>query len=171
MNEVKGRVWKFGDNIDTDLITSSKWLDQPVEELVKHVFEGIMPEFAGGVRNGDVIVAGLNFGCGSSREEAPAALKRLGISCIIAESFSRTFFRNCIAIGLPAVICKGVAGDFKQGDNAVIELGGGMRITNSSTGRAMQAEPMEGSVLSIVESGGIIEKLKLISNEINESCR
>jgi 3-isopropylmalate dehydratase small subunit len=170
MKEIKGKVWKFGDNIDTDLITTTKLLELPIEELATHVLEAIMPEFAGQVRPGDVIVAGRNFGCGSSREEAPAALKQLGVGCIVAESYARTFFRNCIAIGLPAVICKDIGNIFKQGDTALVDFGEEMRITNVAGGRALRGEPMDSSILSIVESGGMMEKLKLLSKSINEKC-
>ena len=99
MNVIKGKVWKFGDNIDTDVISPSKYMEAPMDEQVKHVMEAINPKFSQEVKPGDIIVAGRNFGCGSSRETAPDLIKRLGIAAVVAESFARIFFRNSVAIG------------------------------------------------------------------------
>jgi 3-isopropylmalate dehydratase small subunit len=161
MKEIKGKVWILGDNISTDLIAPGQYLDAAIDEVVKHVFEANLPEFVKEMCSGDIIVAGRNFGCGSSRENAPEALKKLGISCIAAESFARIFFRNAIAIGLPVVICKGVAGQFKQGETAVVDFREA-RVKNISSGAMLQGEPFSGDIVAIVESGGILEKLKLI---------
>ena len=161
MNEITGKVWKLGDNIDTDAIAPGEYLDAPIEEVVKHVFEHTRPEFAREDQQGDIIVAGRNFGCGSSRENAPAALKELGIGCIAAVSFARIFFRNAIAIGLPVVICKGIPDIFNEGDAAVIDFRNA-RVRNASTGAELEGERFSDDILSIVESGGILEKLKSV---------
>ncbi len=159
MKEIEGRVWKLGDDINTDLIAPGQYLDAPIDEVVKHIFENTRPEFVKEVRQGDIIVAGRNFGCGSSRENAPEALKKAGIECIVAESFARIFFRNAIAIGLPVVICNGIAASFNDREIASIDIRAA-RIQNVSTGKAVQGEMFPDEILSIVESGGILEKLK-----------
>jgi 3-isopropylmalate dehydratase small subunit len=161
MKEIKGKVWILGDNISTDLIAPGQYLDAPIDEVAKHVFESHLPEFVSEVCSGDIIVAGRNFGCGSSRENAPEALKKLGISCIAAESFARIFFRNAIAIGLPVVICRGVAGLFKRGETAAVDFREA-RVKNVTSGATLQGDLFTADILSIVESGGILEKLKLI---------
>ena len=159
MNTIEGRVWKFGDNIDTDLIVPGQYLDAPVEEAVKHALESVRPDFAKEVREGDIVVAGKNFGCGSSRENAPIVLQKLGVGCIVADSFARIFFRNSIAIGLPLVTCKGAAGIFSEGDTARVEFREA-RVQNPASGAALQGEPLSGDILAIVEKGGILELLK-----------
>lgn len=159
MNTIEGRVWKFGDSIDTDLIVPGQYLDAPVDEAAKHALESIRPDFAREVRNGDILVAGKNFGCGSSRENAPIVLQKLGVGCIVAESFARIFFRNAIAIGLPLVTCKGAAGIFSEGETARVEFREA-RVQNPKSGAALQGEPLSGDILAIVEKGGILELLK-----------
>jgi 3-isopropylmalate/(R)-2-methylmalate dehydratase small subunit len=159
MEAFQGRVWKFGDNVDTDAIVSGKYLDAPVEESSQHVFESTRPEFVGEVKQGDIIVAGSNFGCGSSRENAPETLKVLGIGCVLAESFGRIFFRNAIAIGLPAVMCKGVSESFEDGDTASMELKEA-RVDNVTRGGSLAAEPLSDDILLILDAGGILNVLK-----------
>ena len=163
MKEMKGKVWKLGNNIDTDLIVPGQYLDAPIEEVVKHVFESILPEFINEVRSSDIIIAGKNFGCGSSRENAPAALQKLGIACIVAESFARIFFRNSIAIGLPVVICKRVTDIFNGGENASVSFRKAS-VENLNSGVTLQGELPSDDILSIVEKGGILEMLKFIKN-------
>ncbi len=159
MNEIKGKVWKLGNNIDTDLIAPGQYLDAPMDEVAKHVFESIRPEFAKEVHKGDILIAGRNFGCGSSRENAPEALKKLGIGCIVAESFARIFFRNSIAIGLPVVICHNISSVFNEGEIASIDFRQAC-IQNISKGVEIHGETFSDEILSIVESGGILEKIK-----------
>jgi 3-isopropylmalate dehydratase small subunit len=161
MSQVKGKIWKLGDNIDTDVIVSGQYLDAPIDEVIRHVLESIRPEFVKEVKKGDIIVAGKNFGCGSSRENAPAAIQKLGIACIVAESFARIFFRNSIAIGLPVVICKDVTGIFNEGERAVIEFRKA-HVENLNSGAALQGELLSDEILSIVEKKGILEMLKCI---------
>ncbi len=163
MNDLRGKVWRLGDNIDTDLVVPGTYLDAPIDEVIKHVFEAIRPEFAKEVRAGDIIVAGRNFGCGSSRENAPVALKKLGIACIVADSFARIFFRNSIAIGLPLVVCKGASGILEEGEEARIVFGEAI-VENPSRGKSLKGESLSGDIRTIIESGGILEVLKSIKN-------
>jgi 3-isopropylmalate dehydratase small subunit len=161
MKELKGRVWKFDDHVNTDLIAPGQYLDAPIDEVVKHVFENVRPEFVKDVQNGDIIIAGKNFGCGSSRENAPEALKKAGIRCIVAESFARIFFRNAITIGLPVVICHDILSSFNDGDVAEIDMRQAV-IKNLATGIEVLGDVFPNEILSIVESGGMLEKLKSI---------
>jgi 3-isopropylmalate/(R)-2-methylmalate dehydratase small subunit len=156
---MEGIVWKLGDNIDTDLIVPGQYLDAPIEEATRHVFESIKPGFSSRVKQGDIIIGGKNFGCGSSRENAPAAIKKLGIACIAAESFARIFFRNAIAIGLPVVICRDISTHFSEGDRARISFRAAL-IENLETGSKIQGKPFPDEILALLEKGGIMEMLK-----------
>jgi len=156
---VRGRVWKLGDNIDTDVITPGKYLSLPMDQLKLHVLEPINPDFAKMVKPGDVIVAGRNFGCGSSREQAPRALKEVGIAAVIAESFARIFFRNAINIGLPVLICEGVSRAFEEGDILEADFSTG-EVKNVSKGITLRAKPLPPIMLEILSAGGAIELLK-----------
>jgi len=160
MDQIQGNVWKFGDNIDTDAIVSGQYLDAPLEEVVPHVLESVNARFAKDVKTGDIIVAGKNFGCGSSRENAPEALKMLGIRGIIAESFARIFFRNAIAIGLPVITFHDAFSiSFRDGEQAIINLPEA-RIENTTKGIVASARPLPAEVLRIIEKGGILNLLK-----------
>lgn len=161
MNSIHGDIWKFGDNIDTDAIVPGQYLDAPLEEVVQHVFESMNPRFVREVKNGDIIVAGNNFGCGSSRENAPAALKKLGISCIIAKSFARIFYRNAIAIGLPVITSQDAFIHFDEGEHAEINLVDA-RIENTTKGVKISANPLSDEIYRIIEKGGILNLLKEI---------
>ncbi len=155
----KGNVWKFGDNIDTDAIIPGRYLTiNDPKELAKHVFEGARPEFAQNVAKGDIIAAGRNFGCGSSREHAPLALKGAGIYCIIAKSFARIFFRNAINIGLPVLECK-EAERISEGDALKVDFKKGI-IENETKKEKYQVVSMPEFILKIMESGGLIEYTK-----------
>lgn len=159
MEVIRGKVRIFGDNIDTDVMVPGQYLDAPMEEVVNHVFESTNPNFVKEVKKGDIIVAGKNFGCGSSRENAPAALKDLGIGCIIAESFARIFFRNAIAIGLPAISCSNVTKYFTEGDIALVRLAEAL-VENKTRNISRPAEPLSDEMINILNKGGIIELLK-----------
>ncbi len=159
MASVKGRVRKFGDNIDTDTITPGTLLQLSVEELVKHAFSPISPDYYKTVQPGDIIVAGNNFGCGSSREHATAVVKQMGIQVIVAESMARIYFRNCVALGIHPVLSKGVTAVFEEGDEIEIDLEGGI-IKNPRNGKTTGFEPLSGSLKEIVEGGGIIPLLR-----------
>jgi 3-isopropylmalate/(R)-2-methylmalate dehydratase small subunit len=148
------RVWKFGDNIDTDAIIPGRFLTiYDPRELAKHAFEGIRDEFASEVKTGDIIVAGKNFGCGSSREHAPIALKGSGITMVIAESFARIFYRNAINVGLLPVVCD-KAGSIVEGNSVMVDLKGGYLIVE---GQKFPIEPIPDFLMKIVNSGGLVE--------------
>jgi len=155
----RGRVWKLGDNVDTDVITPGKYLILPMNELKKYVLEPIDPEFPRKVKPGDILVAGKNFGCGSSREQAPAALKALGISVVIAESFARIFFRNAVSLGLPVMICDGISEKVKEGEFLEVNLETG-EIKNLNTGQTIKTKILSKQMIEILKAGGIIPLLK-----------
>ena len=159
ISDLKGRVWKFGDNVDTDVICAGRYINSPLDEMKKHVFESLRPEFAASARPGDIIVAGAWFGSGSSRETAPAALKALGIAAVVAETFSRTFYRNAIAIGLPAISCPEVGKLFNEGDEASLSFQTG-QITNLTSGKTMAFISFPDEMLQVLEAGGIEPLLK-----------
>jgi 3-isopropylmalate/(R)-2-methylmalate dehydratase small subunit len=147
------RVWKFGDDIDTDAIIPGRFLTiYDPAELAKHAFEGTRDEFAGDVRAGDVVVAGSNFGCGSSREHAPLTLLGAGVRFIIAESFARIFYRNAINTGLLPLVCAG-AGEIGDGDTITVDIDGGFIEAN---GNRFDVEPVPGFLKTIVEAGGLV---------------
>lgn len=159
MTKVKGRVRKFGDNIDTDVIAPGPFLQLPIEEMKKYTFSPIQPDFYKTVQEGDIIVAGNNFGCGSSREQATYVVKALGIRFIVSESIARIFFRNCIGLGIYPIISKGVSKIFEEGDEIEIDFTTG-EIKNLKTGKKTSFEPLTGTPLEILESGGILSILK-----------
>jgi len=156
---IQGRVWKFGDNIDTDQIALTVYGRLPMDEMKLHVLERIRPEFGKGAKHGDIIVAGANFGCGSSRETATVAIKALGIGAVIAESFARIFFRNAIAIGLPAITCPGIITSFEDGDQLKLDIDKA-EITNLKNERVLRAEALPAEMLEVLEKGGILALLK-----------
>jgi len=159
VTKVKGRVRKFGDNIDTDVIAPGPFLQLPIEEMKKYTFSPIQPDFYKTVQEGDIIVAGNNFGCGSSREQATYVVKALGIRFIVSESIARIFFRNCIGLGIYPIISKGVSKIFEEGDEIEIDFTTG-EIKNLKTGKKTSFEPLTGTPLEILESGGILSILK-----------
>ncbi len=159
MTKVRGRVRKFGDNIDTDVIAPGPFLQLPIEEMKKYAFSPINPDFYKTVKEGDIIVAGNNFGCGSSREQATSVVKALGIRFIACESIARIYFRNCIGLGIYPIISKGVSQIFDEGDEIEIDLKAGW-IKNLKTGKTSSFQPLIGTPLEILESGGILSILK-----------
>ncbi len=151
-----GKVWKYGANVDTDAIVPARYLNVSTpEELALHCMEGIDPEFAQGVQPGDIIVATANFGCGSSREHAPLAIKGAGVSCVIAKTFARIFYRNAINTGLPILECP-AAEEIEGGQTLEVELETG-KIHNLDTGQTFQAEPYPEFIIGIIRAGGLIE--------------
>jgi 3-isopropylmalate/(R)-2-methylmalate dehydratase small subunit len=162
MAVVRGRVRKFGDNVDTDTITPGSVLHIPTEELVKYAFSPIASEFYKTVKPGDIVVGGNNFGCGSSREQATAVVKEMGIDYIVAESIARIYLRNCVALGIYPVLAKGVSALFEEGDEIEIDLDKG-EVKNPRTGKSVSFEPLSGSLKEIVDAGGIMPLLKKIS--------
>lgn len=156
---ILARAWKFGNDIDTDAIIPGRYLviNDP-EELAKHLFEGIRPEFAESVRPGDIIVAGTNFGCGSSREHAPLAIKAAGVEAVVARSFARIFFRNSINIGLPLLICAD-AEKIDDGDSVVVDISNGV-VNNISKKESYPTTPLPPFLQEIVRSGGLLNYTK-----------
>ena len=164
MTILRGRARKFGDDVDTDAITPGPTLHLPLEEMVKHAFSPIRAGFHGSVRAGDVSVAGKNFGCGSSREQATAVVKELGIRYIVCDSMARIYFRNSIASGLYPIISRGVSRLFEDGDEISIDLDEG-KIVNPVTGNAADFEPLSGTPKRLVDGGGILPVLKRILDD------
>ena len=153
---IRGRAWLFGDHINTDLIIPGRYLDDySPENLVKHVMEDADPSFAKQVAKGDIIVAGRNFGCGSSREQAPLALKLAGVSGVIAVSFARIFFRNAVNIGLPVIICPKAHALLRQGDEVEVDLNRGL-VRSVLTGKELRFEPLPKFLVEILDNGGLV---------------
>jgi 3-isopropylmalate/(R)-2-methylmalate dehydratase small subunit len=154
--ELRGRVWKYGDNVDTDVIIPARYLNVSApEELARHCMEDIDPSFAGAVQPGDVIVAGDNFGCGSSREHAPLAIRAAGVSCVVAGSFARIFYRNAINVGLPILECPPAAEAAEIGHQLEIDLAAG-QVHNLTIGQVYQAEPYPPFMMNIINAGGLV---------------
>jgi 3-isopropylmalate/(R)-2-methylmalate dehydratase small subunit len=157
---LEGRVWTLGKDVDTDQIISGKYLTiLDPNELKKHVFEIALPEFAAGARPGDLIVAGENFGSGSSREHAPQAMRAIGVGAVVADSFARIFFRNAINLGIPAIEAPGVRAIFSSGDVGRVDLSLG-RVTNVTTGVSVGFPPLPPHLLGLLEAGGLVEKVR-----------
>lgn len=157
--KISGRAIKYGDNVNTDVIIPSKYLTSlDPNEWAKHAMEGIDPDFPRKAREGVIIIAGRNFGCGSSREQAPQALKHAGVRCIVAESFARIFYRNSINIGLPVLEAPGVTSKVNDGDMLTVHLDEG-KIINESSGEIIFANRLPSFILEIIMDGGLIEHL------------
>ena len=158
--EIRGKAVIFGDDVNTDVIIPSKYLTSlDPNELAKHAMEGLDPEFPAKACEGVIIVAGKNFGCGSSREQAPIALKYAGVKCVVAESFARIFYRNAINIGLPALECADILKGTGEGDQLSINLTNG-EIKNLTKNLKFQASKLPDFILEIINDGGLIEHLK-----------
>ncbi len=156
----KGKAFKYGDNVDTDVIIPARYLNtSAAAELAAHCMEDIDAEFVSNVKAGDVIVAGDNFGCGSSREHAPLAIKTCGVGCVIAKSFARIFYRNSINIGLPIVECAEAADEIGAGDEVEVDFDTGM-ITDKTTGRQYKAQPFPPFIQNIIKKGGLLASIK-----------
>lgn len=155
-----GKAVKFGDNVDTDVIIPGKYLVHiDPRELAQHAMEGLDPAFTKKAKDGVILVAGKNFGCGSSREQAPIALKYAGVKCVLAESFARIFYRNAINIGLPVVECKGVSSKVEEGNVLTVNLENGT-VKNQSKNMTFHATQLPPFILEILSDGGLIENLR-----------
>ena len=158
--EARGTVFKYGDNIDTDVIIPARYLNtQNARELADHCMEDIDKTFITRVQNGDIMVGGENFGCGSSREHAPLAIKTAGIACVIAASFARIFYRNAINIGLPILECPAASAAIREGDTVSVNFDTGV-ITDETTGEAFQAQPFPPFIQKIIRSGGLMASIQ-----------
>lgn len=156
----KGKVIKYGNNVDTDVIIPARYLNTTdPTELASHCMEDLDEEFTSRVQKGDVMVAGKNFGCGSSREHAPIAIKASGISCVIAETFARIFYRNAINIGLPIIECAEAAQDIKDGDEVEIDFDKGL-IKNLTAGKSYQGQPFPEFMQQLIAANGLVEYIK-----------
>jgi 3-isopropylmalate/(R)-2-methylmalate dehydratase small subunit len=157
---LKGRAWKYGENVNTDVIIPARYLNTwDPDELAKHCMEDLDPRFIQQVKPGDIVVATSNFGCGSSREHAPIALKAVGVSAVIATSFARIFFRNSIDMGLPILECEEAAKKVQDGDILSVDLGTGT-ITNETRGETYHAKPYPAFMTDLINAGGLIEYVK-----------
>jgi 3-isopropylmalate/(R)-2-methylmalate dehydratase small subunit len=157
---ISGKTIKFGDNVDTDVILPGPYLvHTDPNELAKHAMEGLDPKFPERAADGVIVVGGKNFGCGSSREQAPIALKYAGVKCVLAESFARIFYRNSITIGLPVLVCPGVSGKVKEGDMLVVNLQIG-KVEDKTNGSVLEATRLPEFIMEILDDGGLIEHLK-----------
>ncbi len=156
----QGKVFKYGDNVDTDVIIPARYLNTPnANELALHCMEDIDAQFVSRVQPGDVMVAGWNFGCGSSREHAPLVIKTCGCSCVIAKSFARIFYRNSINIGLAILECEQASEEIQAGDQVQVNFDTGV-ITDVTTGKSYQAQPFPPFIQNIIRSGGLLKSLK-----------
>ncbi len=156
MKAAEGKVFKFGDNVDTDVIIPARYLNSSdPKELALHCMEDIDKEFVNKVSAGDIIVAEKNFGCGSSREHAPIAIKAAGVSCVIAETFARIFYRNAINIGLPIIECKEAALEIKAGDEVEVNFDTGV-ITDKTTGKSFQGQAFPPFMQKIIDCEGLV---------------
>ena len=151
------KAWVFGDNLDTDMLAPGRYMKFPIEEIAKHCLESVSPDFSKNVQKGDCVVAGRNFGCGSSREQAPEALRLLGVSALVAPSFAGLFYRNCFNLGLPAIVCPD-AKRIRQGDLLEISYEG--KIKNKTTGETYACEPIPDHLQTLVRDGGLLPHLE-----------
>ena len=157
---IQGKVFKYPDNVDTDVIIPARYLNtSDAKELSKHCMEDIDETFVEKVATGDIIVAGWNFGCGSSREHAPLVIKTCGVGCVIAKSFARIFYRNAINIGLPILECFDAAEEIGANDKVSVDFNTGV-ITNHTSGKTYQAQPFPEFIQNIIKSGGLLASLK-----------
>ena len=158
--KTQGHVFKYPDNVDTDVIIPARYLNTPnAQDLAKHCMEDIDTTFVSKVQPGDIMVAGWNFGCGSSREHAPLAIKTCGTGCVIAKSFARIFYRNAINIGMPILECEQAAEEIQAGDTVSIDFDTGV-ISDLTTGKTYQAEPFPEFIQSIIRKGGLLASLQ-----------
>jgi 3-isopropylmalate/(R)-2-methylmalate dehydratase small subunit len=159
-SKIKAKAIKFGNNIDTDVILPGKYLILvDPNDLAKHALEGLDTEFVNKAKPGVIVIAGKNFGCGSSREQAPLALKYSGVKCVIAETFARIFFRNAINIGLPVIECKGISSAVATGDELAVDYVQG-KIEDLTNGKKFQVEKLPPFIMEILSDGGLIENLR-----------
>ncbi len=160
MKNAKGITFKYPDNVDTDVIIPARYLNsQDAKELAQHCMEDIDKDFVNQVHEGDIMVGGWNFGCGSSREHAPLVIKTSGISCVIAKSFARIFYRNSINIGLPILECEAAAEQIQAEDTVSVDFNTGV-ITDETTGKTYQAEPFPEFIQNIIAAGGLMNSIQ-----------
>ena len=165
MNEAHGKIFVYGDNVDTDVIIPARYLNTPdAQALAAHCMEDIDADFTKNVSKGDLMCAGWNFGCGSSREHAPLAIKTAGIDCVIAKSFARIFYRNAINIGLPIMECEAAAEEIQPGDEVIVNFDEGI-IEDVTLGKKWKAQPFPPFIQEIIASGGWMNYLRNQQND------
>lgn len=169
MSDGTGRAWVFGDNVDTDVLAPGQYMKSGIDELARHCLESVEPGFAGNVQAGDVVVGRRNFGTGSSREQAPEALKQLGVAALVAESFAGLFYRNALNLGLAAVVCPD-AQRIRAGDRVRVDPEAG-RIENLSTGEVLACEPIPAHLMQMLSDGGLVPHLEKRLARQRESSR
>jgi 3-isopropylmalate/(R)-2-methylmalate dehydratase small subunit len=152
------KAWVFGDNVDTDAMAPGRYMKSGIVELARHCLESLSPSFSSSVKKGDVVVAGRNFGAGSSREQAPEALRHLGVAALVAESFAGLFYRNALNLGLPALVCAD-ARQIREGDSLTIDFENG-EIRNLTTGKALTCEAIPPHLMQMVRDGGLLPHLE-----------
>ena len=152
------KAWVFGDNVDTDAIAPGRYLKFEIGEIARHSMENVDPSFASSVRKGDIVIGGRNFGAGSSREQAPEALKHLGIAALVAESFAGLFYRNAINLGLPALVCA-EAKRIRPGDDIELDPTTG-KLRNQTTGEELRCEPIPDFLMQLIRDGGLVPHLE-----------
>ena len=156
MDKFTGKVWVLGDDIDTDIIIPTEYLAlKTIDDMKQYGFSPLRPELAGQIQKGDIIVAGKNFGCGSSREHAPISIKASGVSCVIAETFARIFYRNAINIGLPIIECPQAAKEIQAGDEVEVDFDSGI-ITDVTTGKKFQGQAFPPFMQKIIDCEGLV---------------
>jgi 3-isopropylmalate/(R)-2-methylmalate dehydratase small subunit len=152
---IKGKAWRYGDDVNTDYIIPGRYMElTDPQEMALHAFEDHDPGFRKGVQHGDVVVGRANFGCGSSREHAPLALKHSGVGCVLAENFARIFYRNCINIGLPALECPGIHTAVEKGHTLDVDVIGGV-VRNHTTGASLRFNPLPPFMVEVLNAGGL----------------
>ena len=165
MNNANGSVFKYPDNVDTDVIIPARHLNtQDAKELASHCMEDIDKDFINNVKDGDIMVGGWNFGCGSSREHAPLVIKTCGTGCVIAKSFARIFYRNAINIGLPILECEEAADEINANDEVSVDFDTGI-ITDITTDKTYKAQPFPPFIQNIIKAGGLLKSLKEAENK------
>jgi len=167
MDTIKGNIWVFGDDINTDAIVSGAYISAPMEEVVKHIFESEHPDFTKNFKKNDIIAAGSNFGCGSSRENAPEALKRMGIGAIIARSFARIFFRNAVALGIPVITVATSPQGLSEGDTVEVDVEEAS-IINLTTDAIIIGTPFYKDILNVLKMGGVVPLMKDMASRISK---
>jgi len=167
MDTIKGKIWIFGDDINTDAIVPGAYISSPMEEVVKHVLESENPDFAINFKKDDIIAGGANFGCGSSRENAPEALKRMGIGAIIARSFARIFFRNALALGISVITVATSPEELSEGDSVEVDVEEAS-IKNLTTNATIIGMPIYKDILDVLKMGGVVPLMKDMKSRISK---
>ena len=167
MDKIRGKIWIFGNDINTDAIVPGAYISAPMEEVIKHVLKSVNPDFTKNFKKNDIIAAGSNFGCGSSRENAPEALKRMGIGAVIARSFARIFFRNAVALGIPVITVATSPEELSEGDSVEVDVEEAS-IKNLTTNATIIGMPIYKDILDVLKMGGVVPLMKDMKSRISK---